>query len=269
MSLGTRIYGARKAKKLTQEKLAELLGVSTEAVSKWEQDRYVPGPDRIAKMDEILGLSLYEEDGSMRDMRLFDEEHMSAFLKGKLNAGDFPEASRAMSFAKEKHAGTYRAPKAAKIPYISHPLTMVCHAFAMGLEDDVLLAALFLHDVSEDCGVAPQDLPVCAEARKIVALVTKPERPFDEAAYYRGIRENPKACLVKCLDRCHNLSSMPLGFTDAKIADYVRETETYYPELLRIVKNCPEYNNAAFLLTYQMKSLLAMARRIGDLSRQA
>ena len=67
---------------------------------------------------------------------------------------------------------------------------------------------------------------------------------------------------MKCIDRCNNLSSMSMGFSDEKIAEYVKETETYYPELLRIVKQCPEYNNAAWLLSYQMRSLIAMARRI-------
>ena len=262
MSLGEQIFNARKAKKMTQAKLAELIGVSTEAVSKWEQDKYTPGPDKLKKLDQLLDLDLYDENGKARVLRLYDEVHMSGFLKGKLNAGWFPQAARAMTFAKEKHAGTYRSPKEAKIPYINHPFTMACHAFAMGLEEDVLLAALFLHDVSEDCGVRPDELPVSAQVQEIVALVTKPKKPYSETEYYGRIKENPKACLVKCIDRCNNLSSMSAGFSDEKIAEYVTETETYYPELLRIVKGCPEYNNAAWLLSYQMKSLLAMARRI-------
>ena len=52
---------------------------------------------------------------------------------------------------------------------------MACHALAMGLEEDELLAAILLHDVCEDCGVPPGELPVCEEVRRIVALVTKPE----------------------------------------------------------------------------------------------
>ena len=39
MSLGELIATARRAKKLTQAMLAEALGVSTEAVSKWEQNK--------------------------------------------------------------------------------------------------------------------------------------------------------------------------------------------------------------------------------------
>ena len=247
---------------MTQSKLAEALGVSAEAVSKWEQDKYLPRSEKLAKLETVLDLSLYEESGTIRNLRLYDEDHMSAFLKGKLNSGIFPEATRALSYAKEKHAGTYRSPKAAKIPYISHPLTMACHAFAMGLEDDVLLAALLLHDVAEDCGVRADELPVSPAVQEVVALVTKPPKPYSEKAYYQRIMGNPKACLVKCIDRCNNLSTMSAGFSDEKITEYTRETETYYPELLKIVKKCPEYNNAAWLLGYQIKSLLAMAKRI-------
>ena len=58
------------------------------------------------------------------------------------------------------------------------------------------------------------------------------------------------------LDRVSN------GFSKEKIAEYVRETEEYYPELLRIVKKLPAYNNAAWLLSYQIRSLLDTARRI-------
>ena len=262
MSLGSQILAARKANDLTQAMLAEKVGVSTEAVSKWEQDKYLPSPDNMEKLDAVLGLSLYDEDGSVRNVRLYHEDHMSAFLKGKINAGHFPETAKALLFAKEKHAGAYRKPKEAKVPYINHPLTMACHAFAMGLEEDALLASLLLHDVVEDCGVAPEELPVSPEVRHIVALVTKPPKPFPEDDYYDRIAEDPKACLVKCIDRCNNLSSMSTGFTDEKIAEYVKETEKYYRKLLKKVKACPAYNNAAWLLDYQIRSLIAMAKRI-------
>ena len=262
MSLGELIATARRAKKLTQAMLAEALGVSTEAVSKWEQNKYVPSPDKMEKLDAVLGLSLYDNDGAVRNVRLYHEDHMSAFLKGKINAGRFPETAKALLFAKEKHAGAYRKPKEAKIPYINHPLTMACHAFAMGLEEDELLASLLLHDVVEDCGVAPEELPVSPKVRHIVALVTKPPKPYSEDEYYDRIAEDPKACVVKCIDRCNNLSSMSTGFTDEKIAEYVKETEKYYRKLLKRVKACPEYNNAAWLLDYQIRSLLAMAKRV-------
>ena len=42
----------------------------------------------------------------------------------------------------------------------------------------------------------------------------------------------------------------------------IEETEKYYPTLLRVIKEEPEYNNAAWLLSYQIRSLAQMARRI-------
>lgn len=262
MSLGEKIKSARKAKRLSQTALAELLDVSPEAVSKWERNKYLPGPDKLEKLEDLLELSLYDDNGTLRNARLYDEDHMSAFLKGKLNAGDFPEAARAMAFAKEKHAGSWRKPEEARIPYINHPLTMACHVFAMGLENDALLAAVLLHDVVEDCGVRPDELPVSSEVQEVVSLVSKPQKPYSEKEYYKRIMTNPMACLVKCIDRCNNLSSMSVGFPDRKIAEYVKETETYYPKLLKTVKACPAYNDAAWLLDYQIRSLLAMAKRI-------
>lgn len=262
MSLGSLIAAARRAKNMTQFQLAERIGVSSEAVSKWEQDKYAPSEENRKKLDEILGLFLYGKDGSLRDIRFFNEEHMSAYLKGKLNQENFPEASSALSFAKDKHRGMYRKPYEAMVPYINHPLTMACHALAMGLEEDVLLAALLLHDVVEDCGVAIGDLPVSDRVKKIVGLVTKPPQPFSLEQYYKRIERDPRACIVKCIDRCNNLSSMSMGFSKEKIREYTAETERYYPELLKKVKACPEYNNAAWLLSYQIRSLAAMAGRI-------
>lgn len=151
-----------------------------------------------------------------------------------------------------------------KTPYIIHPLTMTCHALAMGLEEDALLAALLLHDVCEDCGVAPEELPVCREVQEIVRLVTKPEdrKSFSEEEYYGAISQNPKACMVKCIDRCNNVSGMADGFRPARMQDYITETETYYPELLKVLEEQPEYKNAAWLLSYQVRSLLCAAKKL-------
>ena len=67
---------------------------------------------------------------------------------------------------------------------------------------------------------------------------------------------------MKCIDRCNNLSSLAAGFTDERIRDYVEETEKYYPALLQVIKEQPKYNNADWLLSYQIRSLAQMARRI-------
>lgn len=262
MLTGQQIAIARKAKGLTQADLANIMSVSTEAVSKWEKGAYAPSPENEEKLFRVLGLSHISIN--KLDARMFHERNMSAFLKGKFNSGQFPEAVKALAFAKQKHEGQYRKPRELEIPYINHPLTMACHALAMGLEEDILIAALLLHDVCEDCNVLPEELPVCKEVQDVVALVTKPRHDFSERKYYEAIMDNPIACLVKCIDRCNNVSSMAIGFSSERIQDYIEETEKYYPELLRIVKEQPKYNNAAWLLSYQIRSLLQTAKRITE-----
>ena len=262
MTFGERIKNARKRLGLTQAALAEKLGVSTEAVSKWERGGYSPEPDKLEALHRRLGLS-YLDPEDERAGSFFDEVHMSAYLKGRFNSGAFPQAAEALRFAKDKHAASEpRKPAELKIPYINHPLTLACQALALGIEDDTVLAAALLHDVCEDCGVAPEELPVGPEAREVVRLVTKPQPLLSERKYYEAIAENHKACMVKCLDRCNNLSGMSAGFSAERIRDYVEETETYYPELLKVLKETPEYNNAAWLLSYQIWGLVEMAKRI-------
>lgn len=60
VSIGKRIYQIRKEKNLSQEELANLIGVSRQIVSKWESDQSVPLVDKLKKMSEVLGVS-YEE----------------------------------------------------------------------------------------------------------------------------------------------------------------------------------------------------------------
>ena len=262
MTFGELLIKARKAKGWSQMTLAEEIGVSAEAVSKWECNAYRPNEENLAILEELLGLSLYDEKGEPRNARLFDEIHMSAFLKGRINSLGLQESLRALNYAKKMHENSEPRKGPMKVPYINHPLTMACHAFAMGLKDDELIASLLLHDVAEDCGVTASDLPFSPEVRRLVALVTKPPKPYSEKKYYEEIQSDPKACLIKCIDRCNNLSTMALGFSSSKIAEYIKETELYYPELLRVLKDSPEYNDVAWLLQYQIKGLIETARRI-------
>ena len=182
MTLGETIKKYRKDRDMTQSELAEKIGVTSEAVSKWEQGRFNPTPENLEELRRVLGIP-YSEGRAMRNGRLYHEDHMSAFLKGRLNAGDFPQAKKALSFAKEMHEGQFRTGPG-EVPYVNHPLTMACHAFALGLEDDTLLAALLLHDVVEECKILPEKLPVGPEAQKIVALVSKPPKPFSMDDYF-------------------------------------------------------------------------------------
>lgn len=59
-SIGNRIQKFRKEKGLTQEELAEKLGVSAQAVSKWENDVSCPDITLLPQLCRVLGISADE-----------------------------------------------------------------------------------------------------------------------------------------------------------------------------------------------------------------
>ncbi|MBE6698122.1 MAG: helix-turn-helix transcriptional regulator [Ruminococcaceae bacterium] len=56
--LGARIAALRRAKGLTQEMLAEKMGVSPQAVSKWERGLAFPNPVWLDELADILDTSI-------------------------------------------------------------------------------------------------------------------------------------------------------------------------------------------------------------------
>lgn len=58
MSLGERIKACRQKAGLSQEKVAELVGVSRQAVTKWEADRSAPSTENLFRLAEVLGTSM-------------------------------------------------------------------------------------------------------------------------------------------------------------------------------------------------------------------
>ena len=57
MTIADRISELRKGRELSQEELAEMTGVSRQAVSKWESEQSVPEMDKIITLSEIFGVT--------------------------------------------------------------------------------------------------------------------------------------------------------------------------------------------------------------------
>jgi len=57
-TLGSRIAEFRKAKGITQDQLAEHMGVSSQAVSKWENDISCPDITLIPKLADYFGTTI-------------------------------------------------------------------------------------------------------------------------------------------------------------------------------------------------------------------
>lgn len=58
MTTGQKIQTLRKQRGLTQEQLAQRLGVSRQAVSRWELDESLPETANLLPLGEVLGVSI-------------------------------------------------------------------------------------------------------------------------------------------------------------------------------------------------------------------
>lgn len=58
MSFGENLRSVRKQRNITQEELAELLGVSRQAISKWESDNGYPETEKLLMLSKTLNISL-------------------------------------------------------------------------------------------------------------------------------------------------------------------------------------------------------------------
>lgn len=57
-TLGSAITALRKQKGMTQQELADYMGVSDKAVSKWERDQSLPDIYALAKMAHLFGVTV-------------------------------------------------------------------------------------------------------------------------------------------------------------------------------------------------------------------
>ena len=186
-TLGYRLAEARKNCGLTQAQVAEKLYLTTQSISSWECGNSIPDTEKIPEIAELYGVTadwllsgklpsaeILEVTSNLSD-RLFNKARMATYVGAYCNAKHLYQTKRALAFAKEKHNGQFRklGHSNERVPYIYHPLLLTCHALALGLEEDDLLSACLLHDVCEDCGVKPEELPVNEETREAVRLLTK------------------------------------------------------------------------------------------------
>ena len=274
MRIGEHLAQARRTRSMTRAQLAEVIAVSAQVIAAWETDASQPDAGQLMalgralnmSLDALTGLAPLPQDWTLRT-RVFDEERMYAQVKARASALGLSCTLRVLPLVRQWHAGQYRKGEG-DVPYISHPLTMACHALSMGLREDGLMCAILLHDVPEDCGVPVEELPVPPRVQKTIARLTYRRREDESAGearhrYYAEIRRDPDAMLVKLLDRCCNVSSMAAGFTRARMAGYVRETEEHVLPLLPLLQaQAPEYSDALWLVRYQLLSLLETCKRL-------
>jgi transcriptional regulator with XRE-family HTH domain len=89
MTIGNRIAELRKAKGFTQEYVADQLGVSRQAVSKWEQDQTSPDTKNLIALAQLLDtdISFLAMGTSSRASSKMDERMFRATIDTKTTTG--------------------------------------------------------------------------------------------------------------------------------------------------------------------------------------
>ncbi len=90
MNLADRIQGLRKAKGISQEELADKIGVSRQAVSKWESEQSMPDTEKIIIMSDYFEVTT--------DYLLKGIEPKSDEIRKKPDAGIFSMIGTAFNF---------------------------------------------------------------------------------------------------------------------------------------------------------------------------
>ena len=84
-SIGSYIARKRKEQNLTQEQLAEKLGVSNKTISKWENGKCMPDYSIIEQLCKELSVTLSElmdgEDAAEDSVRVYDDEQILDLLR--------------------------------------------------------------------------------------------------------------------------------------------------------------------------------------------
>ena len=57
MNISDRVQNLRKTKGISQEELADKVGVSRQAVSKWESEQSMPDLDKVIIMSDYFGVT--------------------------------------------------------------------------------------------------------------------------------------------------------------------------------------------------------------------
>lgn len=169
-----------------------------------------------------------------------DPDKMFTYLRGFFKGAQMHQSMASLGFAREKHEGYTR--KGNGLPYIVHPLSMACYAVGIGIRDDVIIAAMLLHDVPEDTKTPLSSLPVDDEVKLIVDCMTIQPFPNEskwqcKERYFNSLMRHPGAILCKGADRFDNLSTMEGEMPLKSIENNVVETKHLLLPIMRQAKN--------------------------------
>ena len=84
MTIADRIQSLRKAKGMSQEELADRVGVSRQAVSKWESEQATPDLDKVVIMSDIFEVTTDYLLKGIEPVKTDDHKTMADVLDQKI-----------------------------------------------------------------------------------------------------------------------------------------------------------------------------------------
>ena len=167
----------------------------------------------------------------------YDEHVLRRRLENYFKEHKMTEAQRALEYAWEKHEGQKRLNGQ---PFIVHPLFVANFGIALGADTEDQICIALLHDVCEDCGIEPEQLPFNPNVQRGVKHLTfvydfKDDDTESEKKYkkvvaktltYAHLIEYPDALVCKAIDRYHNLTTAE-ELPEANVVKNVLETHRW------------------------------------------
>lgn len=121
--------------------------------------------------------------------------------------------AQALSFATRKHRAQRRKGRV-KEPFVDHPIRVACRLQRHGLDEPVLIASAYLHDVLEDTDCSPAELEDTfgGEVVAIVQELTDNKHLLKSMRKQYQVERAPylslKARLIRLSDKIDNVGSL-------------------------------------------------------------
>ena len=181
----------------------------------------------------------------------YDEHVLRRRLERYFIEHKMTEAQRALKYAWEKHEGQKRLNGQ---PFIVHPLFVANFGIALGADTEDQICIALLHDVCEDCGIKPEELPFNENVQRGVKYLTfvydfkeddteaekKCKKAVAKSLTYAHLIECPDALVCKAIDRYHNLITAE-ELPEANIAKNVLETHRWLLPVIHTALGLDKY----------------------------
>jgi (p)ppGpp synthase/HD superfamily hydrolase len=200
------------------------------------------------------------------------EEHLHHLLRvcGALTPEERHSITHAFTLAARLHAGAVRR---SGEPFVEHPLAVALIVAQMGMDAEVIIAAL-LHDVVEDAGYSLLGLHAQfgAAVAHLVDAVSVPEagvlprsllHPLATHKLLRAMETDRRAGWLKLADRLHNMRTLQ-ALRPEEQRSFALETLTFYVSLAHHLGAVTIQEELARLAQGVLREPLMEERREGE-----